>query len=228
MSRRSPVALFVILLMVVAGPALAQPAEPDPAAAPVEEAPPPPPASDAGALFDSGLQQMLAGNYESGCPDLQQSYDLEPLAGVVFTLAECYAKWGKLAAALKYYREYLDKVAAMEPDKQARQAERKKVANDQYAALEPQVPTLTLVPPQNAPAGLTVELDGEVVDATQLTRPKRLDPGPHEVVVRRSTGESRTYNEDLTVGARKVLSLALPIRAAPIPRPMVTPAAGAR
>ncbi|MBW2458566.1 MAG: tetratricopeptide repeat protein [Deltaproteobacteria bacterium] len=208
MSPRSLVALLLLLVTVLAAPAGAQPADPNDA--PVLDGDGAPPAEDAGALFDRGLQAMLAGDYESGCPDLQKSYALEPLAGVMFTLAECYAKWGKLAAALEYYREYIDLVAALPPDKQARQAERKQVANDQYAALEPQVPTLTLVMPKDAPAGLVVELDGEALGPDGLSKALRLDPGMHQVVVRAPSGEARTYDEDLAAGARRVLTLEPP------------------
>ncbi len=46
------------------------------------------PSSDAEALFESGLREMRAGNYALGCPRLAESYQLEPLAGALFTLAE--------------------------------------------------------------------------------------------------------------------------------------------
>jgi len=175
---------------------------------------------DAAGLFERGLQQMLDGDYAAGCPNLAQSYELEPLAGVVFTLAECYAKWEKLATALEHYDEYLGLAAALPEDKRARQAERIRVATDQQTALELKVPALTLVLPEDAPAGTIVRLDGKELLSSEISITHRLEPGVHDVIVLRPTGESRSYQEDLAEGDRRSLRLELPvIPEEPKPRP---------
>ena len=60
------------------------------------------------ALYDKGLADMLAGNYATGCPALAESYLLSKRSGPLFTTAECEAKAGKLAAALRRYRAWIE------------------------------------------------------------------------------------------------------------------------
>jgi hypothetical protein len=52
-------------------------------------------AAAAGALFDKGVADMQAGHYSSGCPAIEESQELDPHPGTLFTLAECQAKWGR-------------------------------------------------------------------------------------------------------------------------------------
>ena len=72
--------------------------------------------SSAAPLFDRGLEDMLAGRYETGCPSLAESHRLEPRPGTLFTVAECFAKWGKVATAFRYYEQYLSVFAQMPPE----------------------------------------------------------------------------------------------------------------
>ncbi len=202
MAHRPLILLLGLLLLSLSGPAAAQEG------------------GDAAALFDRGLEEMLDGDYASGCPNLAKSYQLEPLAGVMFTLAECYAKWDKLATALEHYRKYLDLVPTLPEDKQARQAERMQVASEQYAVLEPQIPTLTILLPRDAPADVAVELDGQELAPNLISVAHRLDPGIHDVIIRRPTGESRAYRENLAKGNRRILRVELPASDTP---PVVAP-----
>ncbi len=68
----------------------------------------------AAALFDQGLADMLAGKYDTGCPALEESYRLEPMAGALFTLAECEAQWGKSPAALEHYEQFVASLTEMQ------------------------------------------------------------------------------------------------------------------
>jgi hypothetical protein len=119
----------------------------------------------------------------SGCPKLERSYQLEPLPGAVFTLAECESKWGKRKAALKHYRDYLDKYEGLPPDQQTKQRERKQVATDQVAALSAEVPTLKLVVMGSPPPGTVVKRDGEVVPRESLGVAEPMDAGEHTVSI---------------------------------------------
>src|SRR5689334_12224252 len=116
-------------------------------------------AADPAALFERGLAEMNAGKYESGCPAIAESQRLDPRAGTLFTLAECEVKWGHIASAVAHYADYLTLFSRMPKDQQERQGQRPKIATSQKAALEPQVPTLTLVVPPDAPRGLVVKRD---------------------------------------------------------------------
>lgn len=145
--------------------------------APVHAAEP----SPAQALFEQGIKDMLAGRFDEACPPIEQSYKIEPLPGTLFYLAECEAKRGRIATALARYNEYLVLYPKLPRDKKAKQGNRLQTAKKQVAALEPQVPRLTLVPPADAPASLIVQCDGVPVDRDALGTPLPVDPGEHVV-----------------------------------------------
>src|SRR5262249_42569951 len=105
----------------------------------------------AAALFESGLQAMQASRFAEACPKLAESYWLDPRPGVLFTLAECEARWDKLASALAHYDDYLRLYGSMPAGLQAVQRDRAEIARRQRALLAERVPTLTLVLPPSAP-----------------------------------------------------------------------------
>src|SRR5262249_52925634 len=74
----------------------------------------------AAALFQTGLQQMQASRYAEACPKLAESYWLDPRPGVLFTLAECEARWEKTASALAHYDDYLRLYGSMPAGRPAR------------------------------------------------------------------------------------------------------------
>src|ERR1700722_6618667 len=96
------------------------------------------------AEFDYGLAEMLAGRYATGCPAISASYEVAPLPGTLFTLAECENRWSKLASALAHYNAYLMFVDRMTPGERAQQAERQALAIRQRNALTQAVPKLTI------------------------------------------------------------------------------------
>src|SRR5262245_59473272 len=104
-------------------------------------------------LFNRGVEDMEAHQYESACPALTESYKLDPRPGVLFALAECEAQRGHIATAVARYDDYLAFVAKLSPDKQRKQRDREKQSRAQKAALSPQIPELTLVLPSDAPLG---------------------------------------------------------------------------
>ena len=161
-------------------------------------------------LFKSGLDDMLAGRYESGCPSLSESYELSKLPGALFTLAECEAKWGKLASALGHYQEYLTLYVKLTPQQRSKQAERKRVAAEQVSALDSAVPRLTIALPDLAPSGTVVTLDGIELPAASLGTARTVDPGEHRVVVTWPGGETKEYVQKLAAGSRRQIVIQLP------------------
>jgi len=107
-------------------------------------------------LFDRGLSQMDAGDYEHGCPALRESLRLSPRAGTVFTVAECEARWGRHASALAHYDDYLSRLGRMSPPDQRKQRARELVARKQLLELKRLVPRLVVrlaeASPGSAPA----------------------------------------------------------------------------
>lgn len=117
-------------------------------------------------LFRDGLAAMKAEHFDEGCPKLAESYKLEPLAGALFTLAECEVRWDKPADALTHYEQYLVRFEGMREDERKKQRGRDKVAMSQVAALKsrlareaaatpPPPPPPTTTPPPPPPTTAT-------------------------------------------------------------------------
>ncbi len=132
-------------------------------------------------LFDQGLLQMRAGQYDLACRTLARSHHLEALPGVLFTLAECESISGKLATALTRYDEFVRVVTALPLAQQARYRERRQIAVDKIAVSSRLVPQLAIVVPANAPADLVVKRDGAIVAPTSWGVARAVDPGTYEL-----------------------------------------------
>lgn len=223
MHRLGPFLLALLLLVLgvlVVHPSAAQPAEEggeDEGGAEPAEAEP---SNDAAGLFDQGLADMLDGKYDTGCPALAQSYELEPLPGALFTLAECEAKWGKHASALRKYRKYLNQFIGMTPEEKTDQRGRDQVASEQVELLRNKVPLLKLVPPEGMAADTIITLDGEPLGRLELGTSQEVDPGDHEVVVEVPSANARNAQTvTMAEGERKTLQLEMPTTSAPKPPP---------
>lgn len=165
---------------------------------------------DSNALFDAGVLQMEAGRYDQACPSIEHSYELDPRPGVLFTLAECQSKRGKIAAAVARYTEYLAAYDALPPAKKKLQTSRPKAARAQLAALTPQVPSLVLVLAPSAPRGAVVERDGRVVAASTLGTSVPVDPGEHVVRTSVPGGPLRELRIKLALGESRRVELDVP------------------
>lgn len=176
--------------------------------------------TEAETLFNEGVAQMIAGHYDIACPAIAESQRIDPRAGTLFTLADCQAKWGKIATAVALYDEYLRAVSQMTPAQKVRHGKRGKVAVDQKSALEPQIPQLTLVLPASAPEDVRVTLDGIELTAASLGIAVGLDPG--EYVVTTQSGHAPAVERRITLvkGEKKLVQLEVrtpekePVRAA--------------
>lgn len=166
--------------------------------------------------FEQGLKELDAGNYDAACPLIAESYRLDPLPGALFTLAECESKWGKLAASLEHYEQYLESWERMTAPQRKQQGGRERVARTQREGLSQQVPELTLTLPDKAPADLTVRLDKTPLALASLDKPQRLDPGDHVIVVQTRDGKESELKLSLGAGDKRTVELKLP---APEPKP---------
>jgi hypothetical protein len=158
-------------------------------------------------LYDRGFEAFKAGRYDEACPALERSYELEPLPGALFTLAECEAKRGRLTVAASRYDEYLRVYAALPPDKQAKQVEREKVARVARAAIAVRIAELTLVLPPGAPRETQVTRDGAPVPAAALGVPALVDPGEHVITVQVPGGPTSEVRVTLAPGEKKGVAL---------------------
>jgi len=164
-------------------------------------------------FFQAGLTEMLQGNYATGCPKLAESYRLFPRPGTLFTLADCEAGWGHPATAIRHYDSYLVMLSKMDPSEQQAQRGkgREKRAREQKEALAAQVGRVTLIAPNDAPAGRTVKLNGAVFDRQELGTAIAIDPGKHVVTVQDPDGA--TFEKQVVIGSgeEKRVVLELPL-----------------
>ena len=177
------------------------------------------------AQFDYGLAEMEAGRFATGCPALSESYRLDPRPGVLFTLAECENKWGKLASAFTHYQAYLDLFERMRDDEKAHQRGRDRVATVQRDRLRDELPQLAIALPATAPAGTTVTRDGQPLGAPSLGTALPVDPGEHVVVARTPDGVAHETRVTLARGEhrRVVADLTAPVAPPPQPLPPAVP-----
>jgi hypothetical protein len=193
-----------VAVLLVAAPARAD----DPAAAKV--------------LFDHGLEEMKQGRYVSGCTAIAQSYEKNPLPGALFTLAECEAKRGRFATAVKRYEEYLTVFAKLPRDKQAKQHGRDALSMTQIGALSSQVPKVTIALDAAPPPGVVVTMDGVTIEPAALGTPIPVDPGDHVVFVQAPGGSPIEQHFAVDKGEQKTLALDV----TPKPPPVAPPPPG--
>lgn len=172
-------------------------------------------AATAAALFDKGLAEMQAKRFDAACPALAESYRLDPQPGALFTLAECFAEGGKVASASARYDEYLDLFSRMTPGQQAGQRGRDKIALQKKQALQPRIPTLTLMLPKDAPAGTRVKRDGVVLNAPAIGTPLPVDPGEHVIATIVPNGPEHEQRISIAEAEKKEFTVEIELPPAP-------------
>jgi hypothetical protein len=178
--------------------------------------------ADAEALFKTGLEHMRAGRYETACPMLAKSYQLDPLPGALFTEADCEAAWGKVATALEHYQAFVNALTIMPADRRAKFDERRGLALEKIAALGPLAPELTIDVSLAPPPSLVIRRNGVVVDRAAYGVSKRIDPG--EYLVNAEVDGKIVWERRVTLGQGDRARLDVPWLEAPKSAPAPTPA----
>ncbi|MBS2016011.1 MAG: hypothetical protein JST00_24220 [Deltaproteobacteria bacterium] len=131
-------------------------------------------------LFAEGRRLLTEGNLELACEKLAQSHRLDPSAGTLLNLADCFERRGLVARAWLSFRE----AARMATDR--KRPDWVRLAERRAEALAPQVPHLRVELEGHVgwarPAGYTLSLDGEPLDAELAALRVPVDPGRHEIV----------------------------------------------
>lgn len=174
-------------------------------------------------LFDRGLSEMKAEHFSVGCPALRESYRLDPQPGTLFTLAECEARAGLVASALAHFDAYIESVDVLTEVERERQASRVAAARARRDELRPQVPHLTLVVPESAPADAVLRLGDSVVPRVNWNVALPTDPGAYAIRLELADGRSTSAEVKLTPGDSVALAVALPSPAPPAPVPLPAP-----
>ncbi len=133
-------------------------------------------AASAQVLFEEGKRLAAASSFEAACPKFAESQRLDPAAGTLIHLANCYEKVGKTASA---WATFLDAVGAARQQSRSDWAE---LARTRADALLPRLSRLTIAirEPPSTP-GLIVKRDGTLFAEPSLGTAFPVDPGPHTI-----------------------------------------------
>jgi hypothetical protein len=163
------------------------------------------PASQAAAqaLFDDARKAMAQGNYAAACPKFVESQKLDPGAGTLLNLANCYDKNGQTASAWATFKD-----AAAEAKKSGH-PDWEATARKRAAALEPALSRLTVeVPPASVVDGMELRRDGVTMGRAEWGVAIPVDPGSH--VVEASAPNARKWSTTTSVetgGANATVSV---------------------
>jgi hypothetical protein len=175
------------------------------------------------ALFDEARKAMTQGNYAAACPKFAESEKLDPGAGTLLNLANCYDKNGQTASAWATFKD-----AAAEAKKSGH-PDWEATSRKRAAALEPTLSRLTVdVAAGSVVDGLEVRRDGVAMGRAEWGVAIPVDPGSHliEATAPNARKWSTTTNVE-TGGANATVSVPLlEIEKAVVtpPPPVVAPA----
>lgn len=127
-------------------------------------------------LFREARTLMAQGKYETACPKLEQSQQLDPSPPTQYQLGICYENTGRPATALAFFTEVADLA------QKAGFKDKEKVARDKASALEPKVPRIIIeVSAGSRVSGLSILRDGKPVPENQYNQPILVDPGDYAI-----------------------------------------------
>ena len=176
--------------------------------------------SKADALFAEGVK-LRDSNPGLACAKFGESLRLNPQAiGVLLNVAMCDEKQGRIASAVRRYKETRERAVEMSfPEYQ-------KSADAKLEALAPEVPLLTIRFEQPPVPQTKVVIDDQVVPLTALEQ-VQLDPGERVVVV--SAPGRIAFQRRIVIARRERRVLAVPALQRPTSRRtigMITVASG--
>lgn len=169
------------------------------------------------ALFVEGKRLMKEEKWDEACPKLEESYRLEPLAGVLLNMAVCHEEQGLTATA---WSEFKESLALAKID---RRKDREKLAQEHIDALEPQLARLVVAAPSDL-AGLEVSRDGVDLPAAAWGTAVPVDPGKHTVRATAPGHQAFEAEIESVPGESVTVEVVLmPVPKPPPPAPVVVP-----
>lgn len=152
-----------------------------------EVAAPARPAVDAEELYERGLAKFREARFSAACEDFRASFQLDPLPGVLFTLATCESRAGRVATAARRYEEFLKMVEGLPEETRAKEEARVNFAESELESLRPKIPYLTLAL-EGSQDSTIARLDGRVIAPDEWEKPKAVDPGAHVLTLVKKDG----------------------------------------
>ena len=169
--------------------------------------------AQAEALFREGKKMMAAKDFAGACPKFAEAARLDPSSGVQLALGLCYEGQGKTASAWGAY------VTAASLARRDGRKDREKAADQHAAALEPQLPhvTIDVAPPTAVLAGLEVREDGVLI-GSEAWSSAPVDPGAHTIDA--TAPGKRAFAAKFTIDAGEKKTVGVPVlEDAPAPPP---------
>ncbi|MCS6901629.1 MAG: hypothetical protein RMJ98_18470, partial [Myxococcales bacterium] len=170
------------------------------------------------ALFQEGLQLEAGGNFAGALAKFEEVAQLKRTPQVLFHIAFCQEKLGKLVAALGGYR-----LVALEGGDDPKNAKVVQAAQEALAGLEKRVPSLTVKRGKGADLA-KILLDGVELGASTLDKPQQVDPGAHSLEATHPSKQPFKEVINLSEGESKTIEVVLKDKPGPkMPPPGETP-----
>ncbi|WP_437960247.1 hypothetical protein WME76_11790 [Sorangium sp. So ce119] len=186
--------------------------------------------AEARALFQEGVALSAANNCAAALARFHAVASVRRTPQVLFNIAECEARLGKLVSALGNYR-----IAAAAAAGDPRANDVTANVGARIEDLEQRTPKLAIRRGQGALTA-TILLDGAALGAAEMSADIPVDPGPHVVSARIGDREVARETVTLAEGEAKTVEVAIaeppaeppPAAQAPEPPPAAAPAPAAR
>lgn len=169
------------------------------------------------AMFLEGVSLAAANNCAAALTKYQAVAKVKLTAQVVFNIAECEERLGKLVASLGSYRLAASLVTDNKPIEVA------KHVGDRIGSLEARIPKLVI---QRTEETSKIELDGTEIGSSQLGKENLVDPGTHTVSGK--IGETEVWRESVQIEEKETKTITVKIDVAKFkPPPQSTATASA-
>ncbi len=160
-------------------------------------------------LANDGLRAFRRGDYVEALANFEKAEAIVPAPTIALHRARSLEKLGRLAEALERFKAIVS--APVVPDAPYVHHRARQDAQLELNALEPRVPTLTIIVEGTPGSKAELTIDGRRVELEgKPSLDKRVDPGQHTVEIRRRDGTRATGTITLTQGSTRELRLALP------------------
>lgn len=129
------------------------------------------------AMFTEGLALEQSKDWAAALAKFEGVAKVKKTPQVMFHVAYCQERVGRMVEALALYKETLADATAGAADPKLAQV--KTTTEEAIAALEKKIPTVTITSKGPKPSGAEITLDGKKIAA--LDKPEKVDPGVHTV-----------------------------------------------
>ncbi|WP_437282033.1 hypothetical protein WME90_16170 [Sorangium sp. So ce375] len=159
--------------------------------------------AEARALFQEGVALSAANNCAAALAKFQAVASVRRTPQVLFNIAECEARLGKLVSALGNYR-----IAAAAADGDPRANDVSAHVGARIDDLEARIPKLAIRRGEGALTA-TILLDGAALGASEMSADIPVDPGPHVISAR--IGDREVAREIVTLEERDAKTVEITI-----------------